>query len=670
MANQTISQLPNAGPITGTELVPIVQNGGTYKTTTAAISASPSQTQTFLTVNLSPTLPNSRFLSSGTGIGLVDGGAQSFYRITLNGVSGSLESAGSGIIAKSGGVVVPRTLSTSGSGLSITNPDGVTGNPTFALSGISAAIAALSGTGLVAINNGNAGGVQILGTANQIGVINGNGSGNPTISIIPNPVIPGTGGMTVPSGTIAQRPMGSDGQFRFNFDLNAFEGYSSGSWRVFTQAGGVTSFSAGTTGLTPNTPTSGGVILSGVLNVANGGTGTNTLTGYVKGNGTSAMTASASIPNTDITGLGTMSTQNASSVAITGGSVDGTTVGLTTASTVRGTTITATGQFSGPGTGITGTASGLSIGGSAASATTATTATNVAGGASNQILYQTAASATGFITAPTVSNTYLQWTGTAFTWVTVSTGSGTVTSVNVSGGTTGLTTSGGPITTSGTITLSGTLNVANGGTGATTLTGYVYGNGTGAMTASTTIPNTAITGLGTLSTQNANNVAITGGSIDGTTVGATTATTVRGTTITATSQFSGPGTGLTGTASGLSIGGSAASATTATTATNIAGGSAGAIAYNSGSNTTTFLSLGTTNYVLTAGATAPQYVAQSTLSVGSAANTSITADSTNATNYLTFVSNTTGSLPQLVNSGIACNPSTGKITAGIAGGTF
>jgi hypothetical protein len=45
---------------------------------------------------------------------------------------------------------------------------------------------------------------------------------------------------------------------------------------------------------------------------------------------------------------------------------------------------------------------------------------------------------------------------------------GTVTSVAVSGGTTGLTTSGGPITTSGTITLAGTLGVANGGTGTTT----------------------------------------------------------------------------------------------------------------------------------------------------------------------------------------------------------
>ena len=48
---------------------------------------------------------------------------------------------------------------------------------------------------------------------------------------------------------------------------------------------------------------------------------------------------------------------------------------------------------------------------------------------------------------------------------------GTVTSVDVSGGTTGLTTSGGPITSSGTITLAGTLAVANGGTGVTTSTG-------------------------------------------------------------------------------------------------------------------------------------------------------------------------------------------------------
>ena len=71
-------------------------------------------------------------------------------------------------------------------------------------------------------------------------------------------------------------------------------------------------------------------ITAGTLGVARGGTGAATLTGYLKGNGTSAFTGSATIPNTDITGLGTMSTQNASSVAITGGTINGTTLGATT----------------------------------------------------------------------------------------------------------------------------------------------------------------------------------------------------------------------------------------------------------------------------------------------------------------------------------------------------
>jgi len=53
--------------------------------------------------------------------------------------------------------------------------------------------------------------------------------------------------------------------------------------------------------------------LTGTIPVANGGTGAATLTGYVKGNGTSAMTAASTIPNTDITGLGTASTKDAGS---------------------------------------------------------------------------------------------------------------------------------------------------------------------------------------------------------------------------------------------------------------------------------------------------------------------------------------------------------------------
>ena len=393
MANVQISQLPAAGAITGTELVPVVQNGVTVQTTTGAIAASPSQTQTFLTKNLEPSLPNSRYLSTNTGLSITDGGVQSYLRLNLNGASGSLESASTGMIAKtSGATVASRTLSTSGLGLSVTNGDGVSGNPTFQLTGVAAAVAAASGTGMLAIVGGTTiAGRQIYGTANQIGVVNGDGgAGSPTISIVSDPTIPGTGGMTIPKGTVGQQPAGVTGQIRYNTTSGVFEGYTAGTWLAFAQGNGVTTFDGGTTGLTPALPTNGVVSLGGTLVVANGGTGANTLSGYLKGNGTSAVTGVASIPSTDITGLGTMSTQNANAVAITGGTVSG---------------------------------------------------------------------------------------------------------------------------------LSAPIAVASGGTGAATLTGYVKGTGTSALTASATIPNTDITGLGTMSTQSASFVAISGGAINGTTIG-------------------------------------------------------------------------------------------------------------------------------------------------------
>jgi hypothetical protein len=123
---------------------------------------------------------------------------------------------------------------------------------------------------------------------------------------------------------------------------------------------------------------------------------------------------------------------------------------------------------------------------------------------------------------------------TSTDWTTFnSKGTGSVTSVAATVPSF-LSVSGTPITSSGTlaITYSGTaLPVANGGTGATTLTGYVKGTGTTAMTASSTIPNTDISGLGTMSTQNASSVAITGGSINGTSLGATTAGSAKVTTL-------------------------------------------------------------------------------------------------------------------------------------------
>jgi hypothetical protein len=68
---------------------------------------------------------------------------------------------------------------------------------------------------------------------------------------------------------------------------------------------------------------------------------------------------------------------------------------------------------------------------------------------------------------------------------------------------------------------------------------------------------------------------------------------------------------------------------TATTANNIAGGTTGSVPYNSSAGSTTFLGLGTSGQVLTAGASAPQYVNQSTLSVGSATTATTATRATN-----------------------------------------
>ena len=154
-------------------------------------------------------------------------------------------------------------------------------------------------------------------------------------------------------------------------------------------------------------------------------------------------------------------------------------------------------------------------------------------------------------------------------------------------------------------------------------------------------------------------------------------------------------------------------------ATNIVGGTAGAIAYQTGSGATSFLSLGTSGYVLTSGASAPSYTAQSSLAVGTATNlaggvasnipyqsgagataflangttgqvltsngasapswttptayATVTDDTTTAgSRYLLFANQTSGNLATEYTSSTKLTywPATGAITNGLNGGTF
>ena len=156
-------------------------------------------------------------------------------------------------------------------------------------------------------------------------------------------------------------------------------------------------------------------------------------------------------------------------------------------------------------------------------------------------------------------------------------GTGTVTSVAVSGGTTGLTTSGGPITAAGTITLGGTLAVASGGTGTAT---------------PSLVQGTNVTITGSWPNQTIN--ATAGGSGTVTSVGGTG--TVNGLTLTGTVTTSGNLTlgGTLDLSSPPAIGGTAAAAITGTTVTantkfsgtnfDASGSGGGALRTSSGSN--------------------------------------------------------------------------------------
>ena len=306
----------------------------------------------------------------------------------------------------------------------------------------------ISGVGTVTSVNGSGGttGLTLTGgpitssgtltLGGTLAIANG-GTGQTTASAAFNALSPitSTGDLIIGNGTnsATRLAIGTSGYVLTSNGTTA-------SWAA--SSGGVSSFSAGTTGFTPNTATTGAITLSGTLNIANGGTG---ITSF----GTGVQTA-----------LGQNVTGSGSIVLATSPTLVTPALGTPSSATLTN----ATGLPL--STGVTGT---LPIANGGTGQTTASTAFNALSpitSTGDLIIGNGTNSATRLAIG---SNGYvLTSNGTTASWATLPTNVS-----SFSAGTTGFT----PNTaTTGAVTLSGTLNIANGGTGITSF-------GTGVQTA-------------------------------------------------------------------------------------------------------------------------------------------------------------------------------------------
>jgi len=653
MANITITQLPTASALTGSELVPVVQSGVTVQTTTGAISGAGALNYPFLTVGSTSGLTQARYLNASTGLSLTDSGAGGTLTINMTGAASSLNAASTGFIVKDGASTVVNRSLTVGSGMTVSNADGVSGNPVIGLSQLLQNISSTTAVGLLTVNGTTVTATTIVGTTDQISVTTGNGiGGSPTIGIASNPIVPGTAAITVPSGTTAERA-GSNGAFRYNTTTATFEGYANGAWGSITTGTGVTSIATGT-GLTGGPITSTGTISIADTAVTAGSYGSASSVGTFTVNGQGQLTAAAStaisIPSSAI------------NTAIPNAS-------LANSSVTIGTTGVALGATSLTLGGLTSVA----VTQDPTSALQLATKQYVDTLASSGIHYHEPVYVESPNTAGNLNATYNQPGGAGDGVGATLTNAGTQVALTIDGV---LTTVGMRV-----LIYNQTNQVQNGVYTVTVVgdgsTNWVLTRATDADTYSPFSPNSLGQGDAFFVQAGATGAGETY-------ICNTVGTIVFGTTNITFAQLSSAQVYSAG--AGLTLTGTVFSLTTPVTAalggTGQTSYATGDMLYASASTTLSKLTIGTANYVLTSSGTAPQYVAQSTLSVGSATtattattatnatNTAITLDSTNADYYITVVSANTGNLPQLVASGLTANPSTGKITSGISGGTF